>query len=170
MPSQFVATLPEAPANSAKPVSGPQSACCETLARWTGQKSLPLPSEIDLPALDELDRELSQLLAASHPKHTLSILEALRANYGEWANRREDLSYALHRDWLEDLADVPGSLLVEACKRWRRASNPPNKRPPHTAGELIALIERDWGNLKFLAYQSRLARNHLNGGHNEILK
>lgn len=152
--------------NSAKLGFAPDSACCETLASWTGQPQ-SLPSEIDLPALDQLDRELSLLLGQSSPAITLSLLEKLRAHYGEWANRSEDLSYALHRDWLEDLADVPKSAIAEACKRWRTASNPPNRRPPHTAGELIALIEADWGNLKFIAYQSRLARNYLNGGQNE---
>lgn len=103
-------------------------------------------------------------------KVILAEIEALRGHYGEWADRDPGQAHRLHRDWLEDLAGTPGELIVEACRRWRRASNPPNKRPPHTAGELIALIERDWGELKFLAYQSRLARNHLNGGHNEILK
>ena len=162
MPSQIVDTPPGARESSAQYATRPRSTCCASLASWAGQTSSPLPSDIDLPALEALDQELLILLRPMATKGILAEIEALRGHYGEWADRSPGQARRLHRDWLEDLADAPGVLIVEACRRWRRASNPPNRRPPHTAGELIALISHDWGELRFLVYQSGLAKVKIN--------
>lgn len=139
-----------------------RSRCSENLASWMGPKiSGPPPVDVDLPALDALDAELTDLLNPLTPKGIFSEIETLRGHYGEWADRSLDLAKRLHRDWIEDLANVPAALITLACQRWRRASDPPHRRAPHTAGELIAQIQPEWGQLKFLAYQAKTARDWL---------
>jgi hypothetical protein len=120
-----------------------------------------LPSDVTAAGLDALEGELVGMLMPLPAPAILAEIEALRNHFGEWADRSPGQAKRLHRDWLEDLADAPGAFLIEACKRWRRASDPPNKRPPHTAGELLAGIGEDLSRVKFLAHQLERARIEL---------
>lgn len=139
----------------------PRSTCSKSLASWPWWTGKPLPDDVTAAGLDEIDRELLAMLAPLPAPAILAEIEALRNLFGEWADRSPGQAKRLHKDWLDDLADTPGRFVVEACKRWRRAIDPPNKRPPHTAGELMASVQEDLGEIRFLARQSIKAREWL---------
>lgn len=136
-------------------------ASCQSLKAWRGWERQPLPQELDGPALDRIENMLVQALRPATPHEIATSIELLRARFGEWSKPSASVLDALNREWVEDLADVPAHLLAEACRRWRSADDPPNKRPPQTAGEITALIRDDWSRLKFLAHQVLAARKAL---------
>jgi hypothetical protein len=133
------------------------------LRAWRGWEKHPLPPELTPATLDRIEAQLVASLTPANPREIGLQLELLRAHYGEWGGGRPDLVKALARQWLEDCADVPSHLLELACRRWRLEQDPPAKRAPHTAGELLALIREDWSKLKYLGYQLIAARKAIAG-------
>lgn len=97
----------------------------------------PLPDEVNADSLAVLERELQTMLAPASPAQILAELEALRNHYSEWQDRSEGQAKRLHKDYLEDLAELPATLLTEACRRWRRSTA---TRPP-SSGELLEKVK-----------------------------
>lgn len=124
-----------------------------------------MPSEVNHAELDDAERLVVKFLWPASAQAIAASLETLRARYGEWSRPSPAVMDVINQEWLMDLQPVPAVLLAEACRLWRTAEAPPNKRPPQSAGELIAPVRPAWSRAKFYGQQIVKARETLNAPH-----
>lgn len=130
--------------------------CSKSLAVWKSFQE-PLPDEIDAHALDLIDDDVRAALRPATNAEVIGAVKRLRMHYGEWSQLTEAEEADIWRDWILDFKSYPHGLLMEACAGWRNSTA---KRAP-TAGQLKALVQRDFERLRHLENQSSRARRAL---------
>ena len=76
--------------------------------------------------------------------------ERLALHFPRLNRTQQEAKWAIH-DWLEDLAEYPEDLILEACRQWRTGATKADARFP-TPGQLIAPVK------PILEHRKRLGR------------